>query len=1090
MDNDDKPMPSHLNRSGARFGATRSTPQAAAPLATDAAAPKYRYTAPQCALFLDDNSVPLAGAACNIPTPTRIELEFVVLSPPPTASPWVGFRLKVPHSQLHEVDNEIDGFGFTGIHVGRVDSNEHKGDRFITIRLPHGQYDLDATPPESSHEALMPSQKRLCTVTIRLHQGARCEIRHWGIPYRNISDPTLDAIVNNDAPFHRGLSLLDIFLRGTKFKFAALLTHNTLQTRIKSLPPPFMHPYGTRHEWNLDTYRNLTKRTAGPEELKLLHQYDSMDDFLAIATQFNVRNVLRVHHAAAEIAMFDWPAYFVGVYEEAQSACIIVSTAKTQHGTSHPLWRRLIKTTDFKLVVHPHRDPAEEERIKDLELYQRKIMVEYANDLRILRHHNIEDHELLLQVELPSSEDRPAWLQPRVFDSRTTAYQQLRAKGRVDALQAFADGAQPCGISTTMPGITVGDQQALHRGLLQGIGFAEWMTTPPTPSNIVGENVGLQRPAYRQLPSIDFTATEDTKYLACVLAGLLPNDRHRFKRYLSDRPLGLGLITGGAGFGKTELVAVAALIMQAKLGPILCVAPDVAVNAFAERIDRISARATDLRNQNPGEGVRQKLVVHGSMDMEVRAFMAILQKPQDGSHLTPGAAWALESAWHLKLSVTYWLLVVFGFDHPEVEELSDIHPKALHDIRIDVRSRGDLVAIRAWAAQKPERAELPLGSSLDTLRELMRRVVDAADEKMACGLAVDDASKMSRTDLLGAWGNRLAPCFLAGDTKQVSPVIAGTGRGTNGLYTSRRTGDGQISLLELFEFSGMPVYRTNVQLRAAEGLYLIPAKTFYPEMKSFTYVPDCTPALPKFKLGQVSENFIAAWYHDVPSVKRPPPRRLSPLFINCMDSLVEHDPRTGQNRSKDQVRMALDFARDFIKSSDVTADKITFLAHHAANVDLIDTLKSTEYAQHLANSGPASTVDAYQGRDNGFVIVVMGTNGAVGPGFTADPFRLNTMMSRAKSGLVIVGDFSVLKDLDINRSGKLEIEWDGETVRINVDALLEVYSRLKKSGGVANVTARGHLLPPRPPNPAKRPAGAVPRGPGPPEKRRKMFGKF
>jgi hypothetical protein len=96
-------------RSRASLGGSHMTTHAATP----AAAPKFKAVYQECALLLDDDSVPLAGRSCNIPTPTQIGLYFVAAEPL-NASAWVGFSLKVPFGHPGQVDNENDGFGVSG----------------------------------------------------------------------------------------------------------------------------------------------------------------------------------------------------------------------------------------------------------------------------------------------------------------------------------------------------------------------------------------------------------------------------------------------------------------------------------------------------------------------------------------------------------------------------------------------------------------------------------------------------------------------------------------------------------------------------------------------------------------------------------------------------------------------------------------------------------------------------------------------------------------------------------------------------------------------------------------------------------------
>lgn len=193
-------------------------------------------------------------------------------------------------------------------------------------------------------------------------------------------------------------------------------------------------------------------------------------------------------------------------------------------------------------------------------------------------------------------------------------------------------------------------------------------------------------------------------------------------------------------------------------------------------------------------------------------------------------------------------------------------------------------------------------------------------------------------------------------------MMTGHEKDEDGNYIHRLVADGQISPLEFFEASGMPVYRMRVQLRMARGLFDMVAKTIYANAP-FSYGPNCGISQPRFKIGRDLEEFIQRRFRRDHWLKRPRNGELSPLFIHCQDSEVLYDSATGAKSSEDQVRVALDFAKDFVASYGAVADKITFLAPYLSNVRLLDTIKKEHsYHSHLSGSPGASTIDGYQGR--------------------------------------------------------------------------------------------------------------------------------
>jgi hypothetical protein len=383
---------------------------------------------------------------------------------------------------------------------------------------------------------------------------------------------------------------------------------------------------------------------------------------------------------------------------------------------------------------------------------------------------------------------------------------------KVNALQSFLEDAEPFGPrSLSFPGLNMDDQQVLHRALMQGAGFAKWMTAPVMPSGIEDmANLDLSRPSFRKLPTIDFLAVEDVAYIACLQSLILEKDRARFFAYIRDRPLGLGLITAvsfhlvnlcfslltiskGAGFGKTELMAIMALIMQARLGRILCVTPaNTAVDNFADRIHKKTVQVTKMRNESKCRGqVRRKLVVRAyKLSYEVEAFKSVMAKPEDEAAWTPRMRWDVVTKWQMPLSIVYWLLRILRWG--QTTQPNEIDPEAIINIRDEVDARDDLRILRDLATRAPEtrnmseesRMDVVKGLDVNKIQVLMFKILDAADflcitpalaqsedymhwrDELARGLAVDEGANMNRADIACTWGNTLLPCFIGGDPKQ------------------------------------------------------------------------------------------------------------------------------------------------------------------------------------------------------------------------------------------------------------------------------------------------------------------------------------
>jgi hypothetical protein len=127
---------------------------------------------------------------------------------------------------------------------------------------------------------------------------------------------------------------------------------------------------------------------------------------------------------------------------------------------------------------------------------------------------------------------------------------------------AYAWGAEPS--KRPYAGFDLTDTQArrLHRHLMCGHGFYEWLATedPLADSRSAvsdGEDSDNSQTLVRamaatsiahvprdKLPTVNYFEIDDQRYVDALLAEALPQDRERFRRYMSDRPLGLGIVTG------------------------------------------------------------------------------------------------------------------------------------------------------------------------------------------------------------------------------------------------------------------------------------------------------------------------------------------------------------------------------------------------------------------------------------------------------------------------------------------------------------------------------------------------------------------
>jgi len=80
-------------------------------------------------------------------------------------------------------------------------------------------------------------------------------------------------------------------------------------------------------------------------------------------------------------------------------------------------------------------------------------------------------------------------------------------------------------------------------------------------------------------------------------------------------------------------------------------------------------------------------------------------------------------------------------------------------------------------------------------------------------------------DLYQIWGNRLPPRIMAGDIKQLTPVVL-TYREEeeSGGFANRFAFNGEMSALTFFYGMGMPTWRQRCQFRMATGMFELSKK--------------------------------------------------------------------------------------------------------------------------------------------------------------------------------------------------------------------------------------------------------------------------
>ncbi|EHK51133.1 hypothetical protein TRIATDRAFT_772, partial [Trichoderma atroviride IMI 206040] len=925
----------------------------------------------------------------------------------------------------------------------------------ITVRLPNNNVSVEELKPDLVH-ALFESDKKMCRLDVRLAPDDCSVVIGYGMPFSHPGEQ-FEAFINNSAPDSVGVTLIEV-LQQRHFSFVVASPSNVLRNWwTQPLPPPLHYPYGQEHAWSYERYYDLISGNKGPQ-FPPTWSFNNDNDHLTVLTQSEIQDIMWVHQAAIEISEVFFRAYFIAPGDEDPQDCqelyAVVTLGKQFIEQHRQPWFRLVNLRTLKLLLFDREgdeNPAE---------WNARIAEGFSK-----AGHPIRNDDLVLQVRRPgpTDSDRRPDFKVKAFDTRRRADDAQRRdndgwtcvslqfnndmfrdhKRKVKAVNWFSSQAQPHDVpeelssQAAMPPISeeLRFRMALHRALVHGNGF--WKVLAP---NQDGEEMDqltgamakarltdqAESLAHRGLPVVNLIDLPD-RHIDALMEEVLPADQMRLYNYLSERCLGLVLIAAPPGFGKTTLLATTTLAMAATLGKIFAAAPtNVATDNFAERLDLISQNVVERLNTGKQSEdqtrARRTFVMRGyKPGDEYQAFINLLRDPKLGDKAAPDN-WLRDSNWRLHLSLSFWLLM--ALESNAVRRLHHDDPSSIHTMKHILGSTPayNRLCRVARGAMTWEEYESGPAVHRDVISGLFYTLLQSADilcttpslscqddfkawKEKAKGIAVDEAGNISRPDLYCVWGNTLLPCAMGGDDRQFAPSnqTREDEMDSDGNHLNRFGGDARISALEFFRASGWPTFRLRVQLRMARGLFDVCHREVYSDLP-FSY--GSGSELVNHGVGQALERHLRARFRQL---RPPPPGNLGEVFFHCQGTTCIVDEVTRSKRNPDQVENALEFLCGLVRRTPgIRASNIAVICPYKANALHVERRRRKPQFSALSAMPPATTVDSFQGREADIVVVIIGTTQRVGPGFTTDKHRLNVMLSRQRSGLVIFGDINVL----------------------------------------------------------------------------------
>ncbi|KAK1835642.1 P-loop containing nucleoside triphosphate hydrolase protein [Podospora conica] len=996
---------------------------------------------------------------------------------------WAGFILYVPLG----VDNENSGFGATLENTPNSSTLSPAPNHLIKVIFPRGGYTSTVTDVGGNITLADPLQKLEPLLRVEVNLDRDAEVRGLGMPFANDGHPS-HGWVNEDAPLVSGHpnSTLRRVLSSRKVTF--LITGKFkgcggVQKRLSHdyLPPPFSYPYGEDHSWNMARYDEIIPQNETPtyEPFEETFVFESDNDLITSLTQGPVQDFYWLSKTVQALKSKKMAAYFVP--KGGPSASL---------KEAHVFYAIVPRSDEFLTLCQTHWN-----RLCQQELFKIRVANGWADEAapktftaRILEHtpRDLQDHvsskfptDLALVVRC-DYEDRL-----KVFDERGAA-EALRTscvslefddgmqdtKRKVEGALCFAPNANP------VPPFADDDEDGafrmkLARDVMRGIGFYHTLTRSGT-----GEDQGPEgATANLTLPIVNFLNVNDV-LLGAIVSEALPADQDRVKSYLSKRHLGIGLIAAPAGTGKTTALcqAILAMVFNPDIGRVFASGPtNIAVSNLAHRLYQRGVVVVDRYNTAAADKIRRPLVVRGfRLQEESRAFRNVLEHGAADDNAAPKGPWVSGSVWTYALTPVNWLLVVLRSkaaresksESAALELHEDDHP-ALHKLRTELESPLSKYARLSQLVQgEIDWSEYKRGPGNivtdDELESLLRRIISYADvvlstpsqscadgspyqaAKLAAkGIAIDEAGCLSLPDLCCVWGNTLRPIFLAGDAEQLLPAVMDR--------RNRFASNLQLSALGFLQGGGFPVYRMRTQLRMCSDQFGYAQHIVYKKTGlELAYGPNCHPDMPQFAMGRAFDSWARGKF---PSLKAAAEGTLTPIFMHVPNTVAR---LVGTSRlNKMQVEITLELLSSFVQETGYSAKGIVGISPYKPNVALANALLPKHPA--LAAMPPFKTVDSFQGLEGEMSVVIFGTNTHSKAGFTSQKNRLNVMLTRQKSMLLMVGDINVtgaltaskkkLEDLDRKAAKGLAAPGpDGQIVYSKAAHLRELLTMINESG--------------------------------------------
>jgi regulator of nonsense transcripts 1 len=240
---------------------------------------------------------------------------------------------------------------------------------------------------------------------------------------------------------------------------------------------------------------------------------------------------------------------------------------------------------------------------------------------------------------------------------------------------------------------------------------------------------------------------------------------------------------------------------------------------------------------------------------------------------------------------------------------------------------------------------------------------------------IDEATQATEPSALVPIVKGARQLILVGDHRQLPPTV-----------TSRSAEEGglDIPLFERLLSNGLPAHMLTTQYRMHPTIREFPSSRFYENKLEDGCSSSDRPPVAGF-----------LW----PDWDKPV------AFVPVHGSEIEEE--SGSSRSNmDEAAIVVQVVNDLLAPGDLTPEDIGVISPYAGQVRLIRSM-----VDDVIEGLEVKSVDGYQGREKEIIVLsTVRANDAGKVGFLSNYRRLNVALTRAKRGLIVIGDDRTLRN--------------------------------------------------------------------------------